>query len=145
MKNWHETEVQEAKIIIITFGRGIIVDLSNSFPVHSVAGTLTFWWYPQSNTPFPVCIQSEHRAESTLQDSFVEEAYSSEKPLWKQRGWGTEFIYFTINYSQQSAWIPVLLTRENFLLIALNKVQYCRCWSHNFTFNNVAQYIIEAQ
>lgn len=39
-------------------------------------------------------------------------AYSSEKPLWKHSVWGTGFIYFTINYSQQSPFSPELVTRK---------------------------------
>lgn len=86
---------------------------SNWFLVYLLAGTWTCPDEdPQLNESFPAGGQSENRADSTLRDSFVEEAYSSQKPLWKHRVWGTGFIYFTINYSQQSLWIPELVTRN---------------------------------
>lgn len=45
-----------------------------------------------------------------LERGAVEQTYSSEKLVSKHRVWGTGFIYFTINYPQQSARIPELFT-----------------------------------
>lgn len=97
----------------------------------------------QSNKSFSGSIQSEHSLGSTLHDSFVEEAYSSKEPLWKQSlGHRVHLLYhqllptITINPWAGDPW--------KFFLMALKKVQYWRRWDHNFTFNNVAQYITEA-
>lgn len=67
------------------------------------------WRDPQSKK------SCEPITAATLEHGTVEQTYSSEKLLSKHRVWGTEFIYFTINYPQQSARIPELFTRRGSL------------------------------